>query len=95
MPKSGKDSMDIEMHTIVCDNCNTLFAITELHDERLRNCHNTFYCPNGHTLSYPGRTEEARLRAELIGRQTRILDLERELRKQKKPVKKAKKGAKK
>lgn len=54
-----------------CCSCATLFALTvELRDRRLAD-HGKFYCPNGHSMSYSGKTEaqKARARAEELERQ--------------------------
>jgi hypothetical protein len=67
--------MEIEMEMIACANCGVIFAITAVHDRRLRHSHGSFYCPSGHTQNYPQQTEEERLRKELI----RARDEKREL----------------
>ena len=52
--------MKVKLHQITCANksCRVSFWITDDHYDRLRECHNTFYCPNGHSLYYPGKTKE-------------------------------------
>lgn len=48
-----------------CCNCGTPFAMTkELRDRRLED-HKSFYCPNGHSQSYTGKTEAQKLREQL------------------------------
>ena len=38
------------------------FWITDDHYDRLRECHNTFYCPNGHPLSYTGESDRDKIK---------------------------------
>lgn len=49
-----------EMYVIDCGNCHVLFAIPNEMDERLRESHETFYCPNGHSRVYAGKTAAQR-----------------------------------
>jgi len=58
--------MEVKMFAITCCNCGCLFAITDDMDNRLRKCHNTFYCPNGHPQSYTAKSEEERLREKIV-----------------------------
>ncbi len=39
-----------------CCNCGTIFAMTEDLNKRLRNNHETFFCPSGHRQSYTGES---------------------------------------
>lgn len=50
------------MVVIHCANYGMPFAITQDKSDRLRKCHNTFYCPVGHPQSFTQKTEEERLR---------------------------------
>lgn len=63
--------MNVEISQITCDVCNVMFWITKEHDEILRKCHNTFYCPNGHSLNYKGETD----RDKIKGLEKRIASL--------------------
>lgn len=54
--------MEIPMVVIHCANCGMPFAITQDKSDRLRECHNTFYCPVGHPQSFTQKTEKERLR---------------------------------
>lgn len=48
-----------------CCNCGVAFAITrELRDRRVED-HKPFYCPNGHSQSYTGKTEAQKLTEQL------------------------------
>lgn len=84
--------LEIDFELISCPRCMMTFAITKQHDERLRECHNTFYCPSGHNMSYSGQTEAAKLRRELerekataVGLRKEIAEFERKSRKRRKP----------
>jgi hypothetical protein len=50
---------------ITCYKCATPFCMTEeMNTERLRS-QDSFWCPNGHSQSYTGKTPEQKLREEL------------------------------
>ena len=60
--------MDVEITQETCCKCNVIFWITTEHQKRLIRCKNTFYCPNGHPLSYKGESDAqkiVRLKEEL------------------------------
>ena len=56
----------IEMVTVLCAACGMPFAITKDKEARLRECHNKFYCPDGHSQNFAGKTEVERLRERVI-----------------------------
>jgi hypothetical protein len=63
-----------ETHTLVseeCCACGVLFGIPNRMQKRLRESHDSFYCPNGHSQSYVGKSEatKARERAEQLAQQ--------------------------
>ena len=61
----------VELVTHECCKCGVFFAITkELDAQRLRD-REWFYCPNGHTQHYVGKTEEQKLREELATQKKR------------------------
>lgn len=41
-----------------CCSCGCTFWITEKHDKILLQSKNSFYCPNGHTQSYTGKSDK-------------------------------------
>lgn len=53
-----------------CCNCGVVFAMPQKLRDRLIQTHNSFYCPNGHSQSYTGKTKEQvqRERAERLER---------------------------
>lgn len=64
---------EIEMVVIECADCGMPFGIPADRQERLRKCHNSFWCPAGHVNVYNSQTQEEKLREEL---RKRTLDLE-------------------
>ena len=57
--------MNIEMILVTCASCNVPFCITQDMQDRLKKCHNVFYCPSGHQNCYLAETEEEKLRKQL------------------------------
>lgn len=57
--------MDVEMEVVHCANCQVTFAMTEDMIGRRRKDHKTFYCPNGHTNYFAGKTDEEKLKEQL------------------------------
>jgi NMD protein affecting ribosome stability and mRNA decay len=58
-----------QLETTSCADCGIAFAVPDWFDRERRNTHRTFWCPNGHSLSYEGKNEaererERRIRAE-------------------------------
>jgi hypothetical protein len=55
----------LNLTTETCSSCGTLFAMEEtLQKERLAD-KRSFFCPNGHSLSYVGKSETEKLREQL------------------------------
>ena len=54
--------MSVEMHTTTCCVCNVVFAMTQLHQERLQESKKSFFCPNGHSQSYLDESAEEKLK---------------------------------
>lgn len=44
-----------------CCNCGILFWITTARDKRYLETKESFYCPNGHSQSYVGKTDKQKL----------------------------------
>lgn len=55
-----KSEFQVETGLVIesCINCGIVFAIPEDFREKIIKSHKTFYCPNGHTMYYPGKTKE-------------------------------------
>lgn len=75
------------MHLCNCSQCGMSWAIPVPVYNRLRECHNTFYCPSGHRNYYPQETEKEALEKIAAHRQLEIDRLERENAKLKKLTK--------
>jgi len=54
--------LTVEFATIVCSDCASIFAVTTKFQAERRASHKTFYCPNGHSQYYPGKTEADKFR---------------------------------
>lgn len=76
--------MDVPMHVEYCCNCGIPFQMTQDLFERLKKCHNTFYCPVGHGQHYTGETDEERLKRRVAqleaAQQEREADFAKQLR---------------
>ena len=55
----------VEFYVITCGGCGCTFAITNQMDDRLRETHKWFYCPNGCYRHYPQKTEKEILEDKL------------------------------
>lgn len=40
-----------------CANCGIVFGLSSTYEEKRRNDHATFYCPNGHSLHFSGESK--------------------------------------
>lgn len=57
-----------------CSECGVQFAITEEFENKLRESHQTFYCPNGHSRYFPQDNEAEKLRKELKRKEQELAD---------------------
>ncbi len=64
----------IAMETISCSvhGCGITFAIPAVLVEKRRNDHQNFWCPNGHCLSYKGKTEAQKLKDQLAEKEQQL-----------------------
>jgi hypothetical protein len=64
-----------------CPNCQMIFFIPSVFKARLLECHNTFYCPSGHSMFYPQKTEKEEqiehLKKELMTAKTQLSEIEK------------------
>ena len=59
--------------TEVCCDCGVLFAMPdELHDKLVDKPGTAFYCPNGHSQHYVGKTEAQKLKEQLERREQEL-----------------------
>ena len=79
---------EYSVHTCATEGCGVTYALTTGFDKRRRDDHGTFYCPNGHTHSYPQKTAEEILRDRLSAKDAVISDLQNKLAKKRKYTKK-------
>lgn len=72
--------MNIEMTVVYCANCHLPFAMTDNLIDRLRNNHNSFFCPMGHGNSFPEKTKEEKLRQQLREKETLLANRDAQLK---------------
>lgn len=61
--------MSEELNNINCPTCGIAFGIAKAMEKIWKESHKSFFCPNGHSMSWPGETpsdKEARLNKEKI-----------------------------
>lgn len=63
--------MTVQEYTVTlvvesCCSCGVRFGLDSEHEEILRRKKSTFYCPNGHSLHYPGESDHSK--AERLAR---------------------------
>lgn len=58
--------------TCCTQGCGIMFWIAQEYQERLISTKQTFYCPNGHSMSYTGESEQAKI-SRLIMEKNKIL----------------------
>lgn len=63
------------MGQLTCSTCYVQFSVSDEHERKLRQCHNTFYCPSGHSIWFPGETDKALLdkaNGQIVGKNREI-----------------------
>jgi len=48
-----------------CPTCGVLYAVPKRFDEEKQDNHKTFYCPKGHNLHYPQKSDKEKLTQRL------------------------------
>jgi len=72
--------MEVSIYTTIkfeaqtCISCGVKFCIPKELDDKLRQNHKSFYCPNGHSQCYVGETEAEKLRKELKRKEQEVAD---------------------
>lgn len=56
-----------------CAQCGVVFGLEATHEAKLRQSHDGFHCPNGHSLCFNGKTEAEKER-DRLKEQLRITD---------------------
>jgi hypothetical protein len=73
-------NISVQLITEDCCNCGVLFAIpADLRRELLEN-HKNFYCPNGHSQAYLGKTEAQKEKERADRLERRLANTEEDLR---------------
>lgn len=71
----------IERYTVICcDSCGVSFAINSGYEHRRREDHKAFYCPNGHSMSYSGKTDAEKERERAARLERRLANKDEDLR---------------
>lgn len=60
------------LHVLACARCSMPFGITSDFEQRHRDNHDTFYCPNGHPNYYSGKSESEKLKQDILQQQERM-----------------------
>lgn len=59
-------AQDITLVVMICGECGVTFGLESTYrNDRLKNHKLEWYCPNGHSRVFSGKTDEERLKAEL------------------------------
>jgi hypothetical protein len=53
-------NFSVQLYSITCYKCGIEFAVPNHWDNKRRDDHQTFWCPNGHPQSYVGKTQTER-----------------------------------
>lgn len=71
-------SLLTQLVAVECSQCGLAFGLTVQYKQHRRDDHGTFYCPNGHTQYFPGKSdaEKERERADRLARQVERKDRE-------------------
>jgi hypothetical protein len=67
----------VETFTTIECTCGFIFAVPDGYERRLRETHDQFFCPKGHSLSFTGASTAERLRLEIEAEKRRT-EYERE-----------------
>ena len=57
-------TLQTTLELLTCVSCGVMFAAPEDFFTRRREDHKTFYCPNGHYLSFPDKSDAEKAQAE-------------------------------
>lgn len=57
--------VSVYLEEVTCYKCGVLFGLEQSHKKQLKESHDSFYCPNGHSQGYYGETEADKLRRKL------------------------------
>lgn len=54
------ENVKMEIHN--CPKCGIVYAFTKNFGNRKRDEHSSFYCPNGHSIWFPGKTDAVKIK---------------------------------
>lgn len=66
------------MRSITCSSCGIRWDVPDQYQDDRRQDHATFYCPNGHSQWYPGKTAQEKKIAELEKQLAKNREFQRE-----------------
>ena len=69
-------TFQVEFDWTTCASCGVPFAWSKAAVDGKRQSHETFYCPNGHTLSFPDKSEADRLRDRLREAENKLYEID-------------------
>lgn len=80
--------MELPMTLTYCANCGMPFAITKDLYDRLKVCHNAFFCPKGHSNYFPAKSDVEILKGKILSKDLEIIELKKALEKKTRKPKK-------
>lgn len=75
----GTTTHCVTIETEICCVCGAAFGLEEHFKCRRKEDHAAFYCPNGHILSYQGKSQAEKLKDELTSLKAKKDQLDQEL----------------
>jgi hypothetical protein len=61
------------MSTVHCVDCRHAICLTDAYERHLRSTHETFFCPRGHQLHFPGKSAQE-LEIDSLTAKVRLLE---------------------
>lgn len=71
--------VSVELEWTTCVDCGTPFAMTKSMMDDRREKHGAFWCPNGHSLIFPAKSEADKLRDKLAAAERQLAEANRQL----------------
>ncbi len=56
--KIKKLEIPVVINKMTCSDCGVAFGVPEYYETTRKSDHKTFYCPNGHGLTFTGKTDQ-------------------------------------
>jgi hypothetical protein len=64
--------LEVELSRCECSECACQYWVTAAFCKHRQDDHATFYCPNGHTQWFPGKSEAEKLRDQLTAERAKL-----------------------